>query len=349
MSTIKHIERAVHVHHLGIRGHAGVRPELRDARRRRTKRRLLRLFLLHLLTRRARAHSKQSPNDIRRAHPLRAFYLLVPPDPLRIRVRVRAVRQQARVVAVYHVIHLVLREQLIRERVRDFIRHVGDDTVHPFARLHRLDALSFVAHRRSFAPSNLRVVHHPNQQLIPARPRLSQRVRVSVVHRVEASVHVDDDRALLRRVVVGFRRARGVVDIARVVAAGARATPRARDAVPDQRARDEDVRHRVARVDRRRDRARFCRRVASRRFASRFTSRRVMPRGRRARAPRDDARDDDELRDVSPSEAYGFAGMALTTLAFALWLVGVFASVVKIFQSDFRAPLGAAKRARTQS
>lgn len=38
------------------------------------------------------------------------------------------------------------------------------------------------------------------------------------------------------------------------------------------------------------------------------------------------ADDEDELRDVSPSEAYGFAGMVLTTLAFVLWLFAVFAS-----------------------
>jgi phosphatidylinositol glycan class P protein len=67
-----------------------------------------------------------------------------------------------------------------------------------------------------------------------------------------------------------------------------------------------------------------------------------MPRGRRSRAPRDDARDDDELRDVSPSEAYGFAGMALTTLAFALWLVGVFASEATL--ERLGAPSGAAAR-----
>ena len=60
------------------------------------------------------------------------------------------------------------------------------------------------------------------------------------------------------------------------------------------------------------------------------------------RAPRDDARDDDELRDVSPSEAYGFAGMALTTLAFALWLVGVFASEATL--ERLGAPSGAAAR-----
>ena len=41
---------------------------------------------------------------------------------------------------------------------------------------------------------------------------------------------------------------------------------------------------------------------------------------------RDADDDEDELRDVSPSEAYGFAGMVLTTLAFALWLFAVFAS-----------------------
>ena len=41
---------------------------------------------------------------------------------------------------------------------------------------------------------------------------------------------------------------------------------------------------------------------------------------------RDTDDDEDELRDVSPSEAYGFAGMVLTTLAFALWLFAVFAS-----------------------
>ena len=34
---------------------------------------------------------------------------------------------------------------------------------------------------------------------------------------------------------------------------------------------------------------------------------------------------EDELRDVSPSEAYGFAGMVLTTVAFILWLFAVFA------------------------
>ena len=60
----------------------------------------------------------------------------------------------------------------------------------------------------------------------------------------------------------------------------------------------------------------------------------MPPRARRtARARGDVARsierdddDEDELRDVSPSEAYGFAGMVLTTLAFALWLFAVFAS-----------------------
>lgn len=59
---------------------------------------------------------------------------------------------------------------------------------------------------------------------------------------------------------------------------------------------------------------------------------RIAARTTRARAAadaRDDedrADDEDELRDVSPSEAYGFAGMVLTTLAFILWLFAVFAS-----------------------
>lgn len=48
---------------------------------------------------------------------------------------------------------------------------------------------------------------------------------------------------------------------------------------------------------------------------------------------------EDELRDVSPSEAYGFAGMVLTTVAFILWLFAVFASPSAL--ESYGAPSGA--------
>jgi len=68
---------------------------------------------------------------------------------------------------------------------------------------------------------------------------------------------------------------------------------------------------------------------------ARTAARTTRARAAAAAAARDDeddravertADDEDELRDVSPSEAYGFAGMVLTTLAFVLWLFAVFAS-----------------------
>lgn len=48
---------------------------------------------------------------------------------------------------------------------------------------------------------------------------------------------------------------------------------------------------------------------------------------------------EDELRDVSPSEAYGFAGMVLTTVAFILWLFAVFAPPSAL--ESYGAPSGA--------
>lgn len=51
------------------------------------------------------------------------------------------------------------------------------------------------------------------------------------------------------------------------------------------------------------------------------------------------AASEDELRDVSPSEAYGFAGMVLTTVAFILWLFAVFAPPSAL--ESYGAPSGA--------
>lgn len=56
-------------------------------------------------------------------------------------------------------------------------------------------------------------------------------------------------------------------------------------------------------------------------------ARAAEPRAAPANATPDDATNDvDELRDVSPSEAYGFASMCLTAVGFALWLFCLFAS-----------------------
>lgn len=54
---------------------------------------------------------------------------------------------------------------------------------------------------------------------------------------------------------------------------------------------------------------------------------------------REHAAAEDELRDVSPSEAYGFAGMVLTTVAFILWLFAVFAPPSAL--ESYGAPSGA--------
>ena len=92
-----------------------------------------------------------------------------------------------------------------------------------------------------------------------------------------------------------------------------------------------------ARGDRVRDaRGRSCRHTSTRARIDENASARSTHRARAGDVDRSIERDDeeerdadddeDELRDVSPSEAYGFAGMVLTTLAFALWLFAVFAS-----------------------
>jgi len=70
----------------------------------------------------------------------------------------------------------------------------------------------------------------------------------------------------------------------------------------------------------------------------------MRPRRRasRARASPDRARVDDELRDVSASEAYGFAAMCLTATGFCVWLFCVFASEETL--ERFGAPSGRALR-----
>jgi hypothetical protein len=89
-------------------------------------------------------------------------------------------------------------------------------------------------------------------------------------------------------------------------------------------------------------------------FVSRNETKPMPPttRRRRATTTKDDestranttdhtehAAPEDELRDVSPSEAYGFAGMVLTTVAFILWLFAVFASPSAL--ESYGAPSGA--------
>lgn len=65
-------------------------------------------------------------------------------------------------------------------------------------------------------------------------------------------------------------------------------------------------------------------------------------RSSRARASPDRERVEDELRDVSASEAYGFAAMCLTATGFCVWLFCVFASVETL--ERFGAPSGRALR-----
>lgn len=91
-------------------------------------------------------------------------------------------------------------------------------------------------------------------------------------------------------------------------------------------------------------------------FVSRNETKPMPPTTRRRRATKKDdaaaaetranaidhhehAASEDELRDVSPSEAYGFAGMVLTTVAFILWLFAVFAPPSAL--ESYGAPSGA--------
>jgi hypothetical protein len=68
----------------------------------------------------ARAH-EHAAHDVGRRHALGALDHLEAPHLLGVRVRVGAVGQQARVVAVDHAVDLVLREQLFQEFRRQVV------------------------------------------------------------------------------------------------------------------------------------------------------------------------------------------------------------------------------------
>ena len=154
-----------------------------------------------------RGGAQDAVDDVRRGDPLGSLDHPEPARALRGVVRVRAVREQARVIAVHDEVDAVLRVERLAKLRRQVVRHVLDDLIHPLHGGDHRASLRLPQHRGALASKNLRVRNQTHHQRVAARLRLPQRVGVSEVREVEAPVHVHADRLPLR--ASGPKRASG--------------------------------------------------------------------------------------------------------------------------------------------